>query len=92
MKIATLLLLGLCVLGTTVGAAPWIWDAQPGNSQADDGGGTWAVSAANTNWWNQTQNVTWPNTTADTAVFGANSGMAGAITVGGTVTAGGPVG
>lgn len=91
MRSATLVTIA-CVLGSVGGrAAELTWDAVPGSGQAEDGGGVWSSSPANTHWWNQIQNVSWPDTTADRAIFGVNSGAAGVVSVSGTVAAGGLV-
>ncbi|MDD5707722.1 MAG: autotransporter-associated beta strand repeat-containing protein, partial [Kiritimatiellae bacterium] len=89
MRTEIVCLMGLCMLGTpNARADQLVWDAQTGNGQADDGGGTWSDSGGNANWWNGSQNVSWPNTSADTAVIGANNGAAGDVIIGGTVNAG----
>lgn len=71
-------------------AATLTWDSDAdGTNGATDGSGTWDTSVLN--WYNgAATDVVWPNTTVDTAVFGASVGgttLAGAITVG-TVNAG----
>lgn len=81
--------LGLSAAGliSAVHAATLTWDASGANPAAPtDGTGTWNTSAAN--WSNGAADLAWPNSNADVAVFGANNGAAGAITVG-TVTANG---
>jgi autotransporter-associated beta strand protein len=87
-RLATLSL-GLSAAGliSTAHAATLTWDASGANPAAPtDGPGTWDTTLPN--WSNGGADVAWPNTTADVAVFGANNGAAGAITVG-TVTANG---
>lgn len=74
----------VCFVAGSAPAASVTWDADTGTAGAQDGGGTWDGAA--TNWWNGSTNVVWPDTTADTAVIGTNSGAAGTITVSGTRT------
>ena len=45
------------------------------------------MEPAGTNWWNGSSDIVWPNTSADTAVFGAGNGPAGTVSVSGGVTA-----
>jgi autotransporter-associated beta strand protein len=81
--------LGLSATGliSAVHAATLTWDASGANPAAPtDGAGTWDMALAN--WSNGAADLAWPNTNADVAVFGANNGAAGAITVA-TVTANG---
>jgi fibronectin-binding autotransporter adhesin len=66
------------------GAQTLTWDAS-GTGGITDGSGTW--DTVSPYWWSGTGDVAWPNTTADTAVFGAGNGIAGTVTVG-SVTAG----
>ncbi|MBN8418414.1 MAG: autotransporter-associated beta strand repeat-containing protein [Verrucomicrobia bacterium] len=64
-----------------------VWDTNTGTSGAQDGTGTW--TAGQPNWFNQTQtlqNQSWAN--GSDAVFGANSGTAGTISLSGPITAG----
>ena len=68
-------------------AASYTWDSDTGTNGVQDGGGTW--SATGTNWLSGGSNVVFGNTNADTAVFGAASGAAGTITLGGAFTANG---
>ena len=75
--------------GTSLEAAVLTWDPS-GVGQYTDGGGTW--DSASSLWWdgnNGDADVAWPNTTGDTAIFGAGAGAgpAGTVTVNGTVTA-----
>lgn len=64
------------------------WDTAPGTAGAQDGAGTWN-NQGNTNWLSGSTNVQWNNADlSDVAVFGSN-GAAGAITVSGTIDAGG---
>ena len=65
------------------GAQTYTWDSS-GNGTALDGSGTWSLTGPN--WWNGSD-VLWPNSSADTAVFGAGSGAAGTVAVSGGVTA-----
>ena len=68
-------------------AANLTWDADAITvAGAQDGPGTWASLAANTNWWDGAANVTWNNATPDNAIFGAASGAAGTVTVPTTTT------
>ncbi|MDD5704634.1 MAG: hypothetical protein PHR35_01825, partial [Kiritimatiellae bacterium] len=71
------------VLGLLLAGGAWgaqlVWDASPGNGQADDGSGTWSTGHAN--WWNGGADKVWPNASADTAIFGANNGAAGVVTM-----------
>jgi autotransporter-associated beta strand protein len=83
MKTRTTLLLS--VLLGSIGAAPglyadsYIYDANIGAAGAQDGAGT-GWNTTNTNWWNGSADVKWPNLTTDSAVFGAG-GNAGTVTV-----------
>jgi autotransporter-associated beta strand protein len=54
-----------------------------------DGAGTWNTTG--TNWSNGTADAAWNNTSDSsyTAVFGANNGTAGTVTLGSNITAGG---
>jgi autotransporter-associated beta strand protein len=63
-----------------------VWDP---NGNGTDGAGTW--NASNLVWTNPASggaDIAWRNFTNDTAVFGVSNGMAGAVTVSGTVTLG----
>jgi autotransporter-associated beta strand protein len=69
-----------------------IWDSSAGGGVPQDGGGVWAdpsSGSGTTNWWSGAQDVLWTNAVPDTAAFGANSGAAGTVTLGGPVTAAG---
>lgn len=68
------------------------WDANGTTTGVTDGSGTWSTSDAN--WWNGTTTVPWNNAVNNIAVFGnggvvATSAGAAAVTVSGTVNAGG---
>lgn len=64
------------------------WDKDPATAGIQDGAGTWN-NQSNTNWMTGGTNVKWNNADLnDIAVFGAG-GAAGAITVSGTINAGG---
>jgi len=73
-------------LTATLNAASVTYDANTTTTAAQDGAGA-GWNTTNTNFWNGTADVAWPNTTSDTAVFGAGTGAgaAGTVTVG-TVT------
>ncbi len=82
----------------TFGAAPianaanLLWDADNVTSDAQDGNGTWATAAGN--WRNlttSTDNQNWVNANLDTAIFGAGTDGTYAITLSGTVVAGGGI-
>jgi len=60
-------------------AATLTYDANT-TPPANDGTGVWDTTTAN--WFDGTNDVVWPNTTNDTAIFGAGSGAAGTVTVG----------
>ena len=64
-------------------AATLTYDADT-TAPANDGAGVWNTTT--TNWYDGTNDVLWPNTTADTAIFGVG-GAGGTVTVG-TVNAG----
>lgn len=66
-----------------------VWDTNTGTDGAQDGSGTWTATGGN--WFNSSaipvlQNQTWTN--GYDAVFGANSGAAGTVTINGSITAG----
>ena len=64
------------------GAQTYTWDASGGTATTppSDGGGTWDTSTG-TNWWNGSDNL-WPTAGSPcTAVFGADNGAAGMVTV-----------
>jgi fibronectin-binding autotransporter adhesin len=84
---AALFVLAISALPFTKPAAAqtYTWDASGGGTQFD-GSGTWNLTGSN--WWSgASPDVVWPNATGATAVFGANSGAAGMVTVG-SATAG----
>src|SRR3954447_12427866 len=60
-------------------AATLTYDANA-TPPANDGTGVWDTTTAN--WFDGTNDVVWPNTTNDIAIFGAGSGAAGTVTVG----------
>jgi autotransporter-associated beta strand protein len=69
--------------------AVFVWDANTGAANAQDGTGTWMDAGGN--WFNETdtmQNQPWSNSGGNTAVFGAG-GAGGTVTVSGTVNANG---
>jgi len=72
--------LGLCCATVT---AQVTWDANTTTSGPQDGSGTWSTS--DSNWWNGSADVVWPNLTTSGAVIGANNGAAGTITVSGSL-------
>jgi len=80
----------ICLAFLVAGASDAValtYDANTGTTGAQDGAGSgWNTTSVN--FWNGSADVAWPNTTSDTAVFGAGSGAAGSVTVG-TVTANG---
>ncbi|MDA8377205.1 MAG: PEP-CTERM sorting domain-containing protein [Planctomycetia bacterium] len=71
-------------------AATLTWDSSGSSPTAPvDGTGTW--NTTDTNWTNGTTDAAWNNTSDSsyTAVFGANNGTAGTVTLGSNITAGG---
>ncbi|MEI7901501.1 MAG: autotransporter-associated beta strand repeat-containing protein, partial [bacterium] len=80
----------ICLAFLVAGASDAValtYDANLSTTGAQDGAGAgWNTTSVN--FWNGSADVVWPNTTSDTAVFGAGSGAAGSVTVG-TVTANG---
>ncbi|MEN9535884.1 MAG: hypothetical protein RIR37_1157, partial [Verrucomicrobiota bacterium] len=71
---------------------PLTWDGNTSTGGAQDGGGTWANVGGN--WHNVgtgTNNVKWSNTTLDSATFGAGTDGTYAVTLSGTVQAGGGI-
>ena len=76
-------------VSSAASAATYTWDANTTVSGAQDGSGTWDAGIT-ANWWGTSADQAWSSsTTADIAVFGAASGTAAAVTVNGTVYAGG---
>lgn len=70
------------------GAAAFVWDANPsvGADGPQDGPGTWQTGAGN--WFDSTnnlQNQNWAN--GNDAIFGAGTGAAGIVSLGGPITA-----
>ena len=67
------------------------WDGNTSVAGAQDSGGTWASGAGN--WFNQTTSVNtqWNNTGLDSAIFGAGTDGTYAVTLSGTVLAGGGI-
>jgi len=65
--------------GNRLDAATYTWDSVTGLTGAQDGAGTWDTATAS--WWNGSSDIVWTNSFSDTAVFGAGSGAAGAVTV-----------
>src|ERR1700759_4887879 len=64
----------------SVNAADLLWDADAITPGVQDGSGTW--DTATSNWSDDgVDNVLWDNITPANAVFGTNSGIAGAITI-----------
>ena len=71
---------------------PLTWDANSGTTGAQDGGGTWANVAGN--WRNEAigaNNQSWNNASMDSATFGAGTDGSYAVTLSGTVQAGGGI-
>lgn len=71
---------------------PLLWDTNTGTTGAQDGGGIW--ENARGNWLNTTtgaNNVTWGNANLDSATFGAGADGTYAVTLSGTVQAGGGI-
>lgn len=71
---------------------PLTWDANAGVAGAQDGGGTWANGAGN--WRNEatsTNNRSWDNANMDSATFGAGTDGSHAVTLSGTIQAGGGI-
>ena len=71
---------------------PLTWDANTVTGGAQDGGGTWANVGGN--WHNEstgTNNQKWGNTNLDSAIFGAGTDGTYAVTLSGTVQAGGGI-
>jgi hyaluronate lyase len=66
------------VLSTNLRNPNPTWDANPGATNAQDGGGLWNNTA--TNWWDGVGNVAWNDALSPMATFG-NGGMAGTVTV-----------
>ncbi len=73
----------LVFLAQPAAAATYTWDANTGQSGAQDGSGTWSTGASYNNWWTGSQDVAWPTSGGTcTAVFGTG-GTAGTVTVSG---------
>jgi autotransporter-associated beta strand protein len=70
----------------SVTVASLAWDANPALPGAQDGSGSWNLSASN--WWNGATNVAWPGALPANTTFGAASGAADTITLGTNITAG----
>ncbi|MCB1130066.1 MAG: autotransporter-associated beta strand repeat-containing protein [Verrucomicrobiae bacterium] len=71
---------------------PLAWDANPGVAGAQDGSGTWTSGSGN--WRNLTtgaNNQNWSNANLDSATFGAGTDGSHAVTLSGTVQAGGGI-
>lgn len=86
----SLFLIATSMKPNVVLGADLIWDADLGNTGANDGSGTWNTS--NTNWWDGSSNVSWTNSFSNIAVFGAGGFLTSGtrtVTVSGTVQAGG---
>ncbi len=69
-----------------------IWDSSAGGGAPVDGGGTWADASSGNgtnNWWDGSEDDLWTNTAPGVATFGANSGAAGNVLLGGLVTVAG---
>jgi autotransporter-associated beta strand protein len=78
-------------LSIVVGAG-LTWDSSASGGAPQDGGGVWADQSSvnsQTNWYNGVTDFYWTNGNPDWAIFGAGSGVAGTVTLGGPVTAGG---
>ena len=76
-----LILAGLisCLCAFGLHAADLMWDADPNTANPQDGAGTW--DATTNTWWDGANNVAWDNVTPANAIFGTNSGTAGAVAV-----------
>ncbi len=88
-KLIQVLCLSCLVLGSLRSALAddLVWDFDAVTPGAQDGAGTWTLGQPN--WFNQTQtldNQVWVD--GDNAIFGAGTGAAGTVTLGGPVTAG----
>ena len=82
----------LTLVTPAANAASLLWDANTGTAGAQDGSGTWATAAGN--WRNlttSTDNQNWVNVNLDSAIFGAGTDGTYAITLSGTVVAGGGI-
>jgi autotransporter-associated beta strand protein len=66
-------------------AASVTYDADLGTLGPQDGSGA-GWNTADSNLWNGSSNVVWPNTATDEIVFGSSNGVAGAVTVGNVTT------
>lgn len=88
MSILVAVLCALSLMGSASGAA-LTWDSDAGTAGAQDGGGTWDVTAAN--WLDAAGNTNWNNATPDSAIIGAGQGAGGTITLGTGITVGGIV-
>ncbi len=88
-RFSAVLLTALAWFSSPVAAQTQLtWDNAPGTAGAQDGAGTWN-NQSNTNWLSGGANVKWNNADLnDVAIFGSG-GAAGAITVSGTINAGG---
>jgi len=67
---------GLFLAGQAMAAA-LMWDANGGSAGQTDGGGTWLAADQ---WWDGGANVSWNNSTPDSAIIG-NGGSGGAMTL-----------
>ena len=72
---------GAC-LATVAQASVLTWDGNPGAAGNQDAAGTWNTSVSR---WNGSTGTLWNNAPPDSAVFGANSGAAGLVTLGAAV-------
>ena len=73
--------------GLSATSVPLTWNATPGTSAPQDGGGTWDASTSD--WYTGQSNIAWSDTNAENAIFGAGSGTAGVVTINGARTIGG---
>jgi autotransporter-associated beta strand protein len=84
-----LAILATITSGMPVSAATYYWD-QDGNATGNNVngvglGGTGVWDTTTPSWWNGTNDVLWPNSFGDSAVF---SGTAGTVTLDGSINAG----
>ncbi|WP_395738388.1 beta strand repeat-containing protein [Prosthecobacter sp.] len=89
LRLPLALLLWGAVLPLPSQGATFVWDANSGTSGAQDGTGTWSDGSGN--WLDETntlQNQPWSNAAGNIAAFGAG-GAGAAVSVSGTVNAGG---
>lgn len=86
-RVSITLMMALAIPFTNGGANVLVWDVDAGTPLAQDGTGTWNLGQPN--WFDQTSttdNVNWVD--GSDAIFGAGSGAAGTVTLGGPITVG----